>query len=184
MTTWYSIKRAFASLIWAGLWAFGCWGCVFNSPTPKLVPMDPREPTAFEWSTEAAQNAQHADGTFVATITEIQEDWTYDDPCGILSTALHHCEGTISYRVTLNDGTTKQYVYAFVHPYGEFGLHVGERAVYLWHRMPVYKYGKCRQQQAVSSAYCDYDILDTFQSDFDVLPVADSTRVASLRQSR
>ncbi len=158
-------------------------GCVFKGATPKLVPSEPKEPTAYEWP-EAALNAQHADGTFVAAITEMQEDWQYDDPCGILATALNRCVATITYRVKLENGTANRYVYAFAHPYAEFGLHVGERAVYLWHRLPVYKYAKCKAQQAMTSAYCDYDILDTFESDYDVLPVADSARVADLRGTK
>ncbi|SRR6266550_178259 len=154
-----------------------------KGPAPRLVPMEPREPVSYEW-VEAGQNVVQADGTMVASIAKIEEDWLYDDPCGILASALHKCEGTITYRVTLKNATDERYVYAFVHPYSDFGLHVGERAVYLWHRQPVRKYQKCKAQQAVTSAYCDYDILDTFQSDYDVLPVSDSARVDSLFNSR
>jgi len=130
-------------------------------------------------------NTQKADGTTVAVITKIDEDWQYDDPCGILATALHRCEGTVTYRVTLQDWQTHtHYVWAFVSPYGDFGLHVGERAVFLWHKTVAYQYNKCRSQQAVSSAYCSYDLLNAFQSDYDVLPIADSAKVDSIRSQK
>lgn len=158
-------------------WALGC----INSPTPTLVPMPPREPTALEWPA-AAENAQQADGVFVAKIVEMKPDWTYDDPCGLVAIALKKCDGTVAYRVKLANGERSHYVWAFTPAYGVFGLYVGEEATYLWHRTVAYKYSKCRQQQAVAASYCDYDLLDAFQSDFDVLPIADSAVVANLRR--
>ncbi len=159
--SWGSLSTLWGAVAALSLVLLGLAGCVFQTPTPHLVPQEPREPTALEWP-DAAKNAAQADGTFVGTITEMKDDWTYDDPCGLLATALKRCEGTVTYRVKLADGQTTHYVWAFVSPYGDFGLHVNERGLFLWHKTVAYRYLDCRATQAMSSAYCSYDLLNAF----------------------
>jgi hypothetical protein len=168
--------------LWATVAALALVGCI-PSPTPKLVPSEPREPALVEWPA-VALNAQQADGVLVGQVAEMQEDWTYDDPCRLLTILTHGCDGTVTYRVKLSNWQTDHYVWAFTPAYGVFGLHVGEKATYLWHHIVAYQFQKCSEQQAMSSAACPYDVLDAFQSDYDVLPVADSAVVDSIRARR
>lgn len=155
----------------------------FVGPTPQLIPMPPHEPTALEWKA-AAENVARADGILVGSIAEIVADWQYDDPCGAFAAALHKCDGTVTYRVKLENAQTHHYVWAFTPSTGAFGLFEGEQAIFLWHKTVAYRFATCKSQQALTSAYCNYDVLDAFQSDFDVLPAADSARVAAIRQTR
>jgi len=123
-----------------------------------------------------------ADGIAVATITKLDEDWLYDDPCGIIMSATHQCNGTVTYRVHLMP--IDKDIWAFTPIYGDFGLFPGERAVFIWDKVYTYEYGICRAKQGMTSTYCPEDQLPALTSDLDVLPVADSARVDSLRHIR
>src|SRR5690242_11118157 len=159
-------------------------GACVKSPSPELVPMvEPKEPTAVEWQGPAKLSVQSADGSLVGEIKEMSEYWLYDDPCGLIMILRHGCDGTSTYQIKIANDSTNHWVYAFTPSYGTFGLHVGLKAVYLWHGIVAYRYQECRDRQAMTSAYCNYDRVDAFQSDFDVLPVADSAKVDSLRKA-
>lgn len=165
--------------ILAALGLLGMLACI-NSPTPKLVPMPPKEPTAEQWPA-VEQRVARADGVYVGTIAKIDEDWLYDDICGVVAIAMHKCDGTVTYRLTIAPQDT--YLWAFVPAYGTFGLFVGESAVWVWRRDVAYRYQECRQHAGMSG-YCGYDILPMLTSDLDVLPAADSARVDSLFNAR
>ena len=155
-------------------------GACINSPTAKLVPMEPVEPTTAQWPA-AALSIQHADGLLIGYIEEMEEYWAYDDPCGLIMILRHGCDGTVTYQIHLVNATDDHWVYAFTPAYGTFGLYRGEKAVFLWHKSVVYRYQECKEHQGMGG-YCNYDIVDAFQSDFDVLPVVDSTKVDSIFQ--
>jgi len=157
-------------------------GCI-QSPTAKLVPMEPQEPDSIAWAGPATLNAQKADGTLVGGIVEMEEYWAYDDPCGLIMILRHGCDGTVTFQLKLANDSTDRIVYAFTPAYGTFGLYKGQRGVYLWHKIPVQRLQECKQRQAINGSYCNYDIVDAFQSDFDVLPLADSARVAAIRKA-
>ena len=154
-------------------------GCI-PSPTPKLVPIPPQEPDSAGWI-EAAKRIQEADGLMVAKITELSEDWQYDDPCGIVAIALHRCEGTVTYKLHIENAADDHWLWTFALAYGTFGLFKGEEAVFIWRQLPIKKLKECKEYAAMSSAYCGYDILDVLTSNLDVLPVVDSLKVDSLR---
>jgi len=175
---WLAVGAFWVALIASSLLA----GCI-NSPTAKLVPMPPQEPDSIAWAGPAKQNAERAKGMLVGRIKEMEEYWLYDDPCGLIMILRHGCDGTVTYQLKLANDSTERIVYAFTPAYGTFSLFKGEDAVYLWHRVVAFKYQKCREQQGMNGSWCDYDIVDAFQSDFDVLPIADSARVAAIRKA-
>ena len=154
------------------------WACI-NSPAPRLVPMPPQEPNSVGW-TEVAKRLTTADGVMVGTIRKIEADWAYDDPCGLVMILRHGCDGTVTYKLHIANDLHEKWLWAFTPAYGTFGLFVGERAVFIWHNTLTYRYQQCRQSQAITSSYCEYDFLDALTSDLDVLPPEDSARVTAL----
>lgn len=149
------------------------------SPVPNLVPVPPQEPTEIQWTAVLPERIAQADGVAVATIAKMEADWTYDDPCGILTIIMHGCIGTVTYRVHLQP--VDKYVWVFTPAYGSFGLFEGERAVFVWHKIAAYRYKQCKEQQGMTSADCMADVIPALTDDLDVLPLADSARVATLR---
>lgn len=155
-------------------------GACINSPTAKLVPMEPVEPNTVEWPA-ATLNIQHADGLLVGRIEKMKEYWEYDDPCGLIMILRHGCDGTVTFQIHLVNDLQDRWVYAFTPAYGTFGLYVGEKAIFLWHRVVAYRYQECHEHQGMGG-FCTYDLVDAFQSNFDVLPIVDSVKVDSIFQ--
>ena len=149
------------------------------NPAPELVPVPPQEPTDIQWAKVLPDRIAKADGVSVATIAKMEADWTYDDPCGIIAQIAHRCDGTVTYRLRLEPGS--QYVWAFTPAYGSFGLFEGERAIFIWRKVAAYRYKSCREQQGLTRAACMADVIPALTDDLDVLPLADSSRVATLR---
>ena len=156
-----------------------CVSCI-NGPAPKLVPVPPQEPTELAWTNELPQRIAQADGVATATIAKLEEDWTYDDPCGLVAAIMRRCDGTVTYRLHLQPIDT--YVWAFTPANGTFGLFEGEQAVFIWRKVVAYRYKQCREQAGMTTAMCPVDVIPALTSDLDVLPVADSVRVDSLRR--
>jgi len=155
-----------------------------NGPTPKLVPIPPQSESEIVWSHELPERISHADGFIVGKIVTLEEDWAYDDPCGLISIAMKHCDGTVTYRLKVENDLRDKWLWTFTPANGTFGLHEGEQAIFIWSNVVAYKYQKCREQQGMTSGFCDYDILPALTSDLDVLPLADSTRVDSIFQHK
>lgn len=154
------------------------WTACINSPMPRLVPMLPQEPDSLGWVAAAERIAQ-ADGYITGRIIKLEEDWTYDDPCGLITIVRHGCDGTVTYKLHVENAERDKWLWAFTPAYGMFGLFVGERAVFVWRRTLAYRYQECKQHQGMSG-YCGYDMLDALTGDLDVLPPTDSARVAAL----
>jgi len=141
--------------------------------------MPPQEPDSIGWLMAADRIAQ-ADGVIVGEIHTLEEDWQYDDPCGMVKIALHQCDGTVTYRLHVVNPERDKWLWTFVLAYGTFGLYVGESAVFVYRQMVIDRLQECRERAGMYSASCSYDLLDVLTSDLDVLPVADSARVNSL----
>ena len=150
-------------------------------PTPELVPVPPQEPTALQWARVMPERITQADGTSVATIDKLEQDWLYDDICGIVQKMVHRCEGTVTYRLHLMP--IDKTLWTFTSPNGRFGLYVGERAVFVWRKVVAFEYKKCREQEGMTSTTCPADVVPALTDDLDVLPVSDSARVDSIRAS-
>jgi len=147
------------------------------SPRPTLAPQPAREPTAAEWAAVLPGRIAAANGYIVGRIASLDEDWQYDDPCGILHIVAHLCDGTVTYRVRVDAAGASKLLWAFTPAYGAFGLYKGEAAVCVWTNRVVWRYQECRQRAAIEGQ-CPYDAgVPTLTSDLDVLPVADSARV-------
>lgn len=159
-----------------------CMGCV-NGPTPKLVPLVPQEPTPIQWDSVMPHLLATADGVIVGTITKIESDWLYDDPCRLIAALLKRCDGTVTYRLHIENDLTDQWLWAFTPSTGTFGLFRGERAVFVWSKYFAWRFGECAQHSGLT-AYCAGDWLPSLTEDLDVLPVADSARVAALFAER
>ncbi len=91
------------------------------------MPLPAQEPKSIEWGFVRERIAQ-ADGVIVGTIQKLEEDWTYDDPCRFFQKVVNRCDGTVTYRLQVND----KWLWTFTKPYGNFGLFVGQRAVVVW----------------------------------------------------
>jgi len=143
---------------------------------PSLRPIDPVEPTELQWARVMPALIAQADGVTVATITKIEEDWTYDRHCGLIAAILHQCDAPTTEKITL-DGNRNLWTWT----QGDFGLHVGERAVFVWTYVWATETFQCEERAGMTSQTCPTDKLPALTSDLDVLPVADSARVDSLR---
>ena len=150
-------------------------------PAPELIPVPPQEPTPIQWARLMPERIAQADGVMVGTIDKLEQDWTYDDICGIVQKMVHRCEGTVTYRLHIQPAD--KYLWTFTSPNGSFGLFIGERAVFIWRKTVAFQYQKCRQQQGMSSSTCPADVIPALTDDLDVLPVSDSARVDSIRAS-
>ena|SRR5204862_620132 len=149
------------------------------SPTPKLVPIPPQEPDSIGWHLAQERIAQ-ADGVLVGKIVKLEEDWDYDNACGLLAIIMHRCDGTTTYRLLVRNEFEDKWLWTWAKSYGTFGLFTDESAVFIWSKVYAYKYKTCREQQAITSNYCVGDYLPTLTNDLDVLPVADSAKVDSI----
>lgn len=149
------------------------------SPKPQLVPLDPVEPSAIQWQTEMPSLLAKADGVIVGKITSLEEDWVYDDPCGLIMILRKACDGTATFKVHIENTVHDKWLWAFTPTYGSFGLFVGEQAVFIWNTVVAYRYFECRARQGMGG-YCNYDMLPALTSDLNVLPLVDSSRVDSL----
>jgi len=146
---------------------------------PSLRPIDPVEPSPLQWERVMPRLVADADGVTVATITKIEDDWTYDAHCGIISQVMHRCgDLSTTEKLTLNTG---QQLWTWT--YGDFGLHKGERALFVWHYVLAARIFECQEHGAMTSQGCMSDRLPSLTEDLDVLPVADSARVAELRRT-
>lgn len=153
-----------------------------TDPKPILVPLAPQEPkTAQEWAV-ATGLIQKADGIVVGTIAELTPDWTYDDPCGLISKILHRCDGTVAYVLKIQP--SGMYLWTFTHPDTKFGLFVGEQAVFVYTVIPITRYKECKEHAAMTSALCASDIIPTLTDDLNVLPLEDSTKVQEIFERR
>src|SRR5690242_13988965 len=77
------------------------------SAGPSRRPIEPVEPTVAEWSSSIPGIVAAADGVTVASITKIEDDWTYDAHCGILAALLGACTGqTFTQKITLSNKLT------------------------------------------------------------------------------
>src|SRR5690242_21311331 len=114
------------------------------SAGPSRRPIEPVEPTVAEWSSSIPGIVAAADGVTVATITKIEDDWTYDAHCGIISQVMHRCgDLSTTEKLTLNTG---QQLWTWT--YGDFGLHKGERALFVWHYVLAARIFECQEHGA------------------------------------
>ncbi len=170
-----------------------CIGCI-NAPSPKLTPMPPAEPKVHvhyllnghgdstlvdEWRTVAERIAQ-ADGVTVGWIEKLETDAAYDDICGLVKVAMGRCDGTTTYSFRV--APSGKWLWAFAPSYGYLPLYVGDSAVFIWKKMPAYRYRECNQRQGMSG-WCPQDLLPSVTDALDVLPIADSLRVMQLRRT-
>jgi len=180
-------------------------GCI-KSPTPTLVPIPAQEPQmrtqvskpypcrragvdyeacadtthTDEWKI-ATERIKSADGIILGTIAKLDEDWTYDDPCGLVTILMKNCNGTVTYSLKVKSDSSEQWLWTFVLAYGTFGLWRGQPAIFVWHDLYIPRLFECKQRLAGGAGgMCAVDKLQTLTSDLDVLPLADSTRVDSI----
>src|SRR6266850_8311022 len=113
-------------------------GACINSPTPKLIPVFTQEPDSMGWI-EATRRISEADGFIIGKITKLEEDWTYDDPCGLIMILRHGCDGTVTYKLHIENDLRDKWLWTFSPAYGTFGLFVGERAVFVWRKTLAYR---------------------------------------------
>jgi hypothetical protein len=121
-----------------------------------------------------------ADGYLLGTVEKAEADWTYDDPCGIIRTAMGRCDGTNAYKLTIRSETYPKRLYVFVPGRDTLPLTVGTRAVFLWKWTYAYRYQECRAHQAMSAASCPTDQLPAVLSRDAVAAPQDSALVADL----
>ena len=155
-------------------------GCI-QSPTPKLTPRPPKEPTPIEWQKVVPERIAQADGISVGTIHKLEADWTYDDPCGLVAVIMKRCDGTVTYRMRIDPEGT--WLWTFTPGYGEFGLFDGEQGVFIWRKVWAFRYKQCKEQQGMTSATCPGDELPALIDDLDVLPIADSAAVREIQDT-
>ena len=118
----------------------------------------------------------------VGTVRHVTEWWEFDSHCGLFAQAQNACTGTQAYRIDLVDGSR---FFAFV-PHGQWlPFAEGDTALFILQRRVVFRLQKCNEQQgAAGSAYCDYYLEDVLVSNYDLLPPADSARVAAAFAAR
>jgi len=161
----------------AAIWLAGC-GLVGEPVTPapqgyQFIPYRPPTEAALRLSVGAA------DAVLVGTVTRVEANWLYDDPCGTLAKLTHRCDATRAYDLTVAGRPVMVFV-----PHDDYNpVTVGLAATFLLHRVFALQYARCRQQAAMTSASCSatgtvvYAIIDTG----DILPLADSALVQGMR---
>jgi hypothetical protein len=117
-----------------------------------------------------------ADGVTVSTIVKLEQDWTYDSHCGIIAAIMHRCDSPATYQLTLANG-----LHLWTWTQGDFGLHVGEQAVFVWSYRAVTRQFECEERGAMTSQGCQTDRLPTLTDNLDVLPAGDFARAAALK---
>jgi hypothetical protein len=143
---------------------------------PSLRPIEPVEPTELQWARVLPPMIAAADGVTVSTIVKLEQDWTYDSHCGIIAAIMHRCDSPATYQLTLSNGLR-----LWTWTQGDFGLHVGERATFVWTYQWVTRRFECEERSGMSSQGCLTDKLETITDDLDVLPAEDFARAASLK---
>ena len=146
---------------------------------PSLRPIEPVEPTDLQWARVLPQMIAAADGVTVSTIVRLEPDWTYDSHCGIIAAILHRCDSPATYKLTLANG-----LQLWTWTQGDFGLHVGEQAVFVWTYQYVTRRFECEERGGMTSQACLSDRLATVTDDLDVLPAEDFARVAAMKLAR
>jgi hypothetical protein len=106
------------------------------------------------------------------TVTKIHREWKYEAPCGVLASIKHQCNdypSCCAYTVTLTDSTGhKTYFVAWWPSYAE-GLHPGETSLFVLHWLPMPHLLDCAGTQAMSSAFCGYEMGWAVTGDSDVV---------------
>src|SRR6266700_2221860 len=104
-------------------------GCI-HQPSAKLVPEAPREPTPRAWDLVLPERIAAADGVTVGWISKLEEDWQYDDPCGMIQIGMRSCDGTTTFNFRVEPAG--KWLWAFAPNYGTMPLFVGDSAVFIW----------------------------------------------------
>lgn len=107
---------------------------------------EPEPPIPANWTFVPHGVMRKADKVVTGTITKVEANWEYDDPCGVLANLLHKCDGTRAYDVMIKrDVGGDEYAMIFV-PHNDFvPLAPGLRATFLLTKLWVLPYQKCRQ---------------------------------------
>jgi hypothetical protein len=141
------------------------------------------------WSTTAKVTAlagvvTEADGYLLGTVERAEEDWTYDDPCGIIAAILGRCDGTHAYKLTIRSDDYPKKLWVFVPARDTLVLPVGTQAVFVWTWYYAHQYALCRARSAMYASSCPTDRLPAVLSLDAVAAPGDSALVAYLFEKK
>lgn len=184
------MKRATATRWWIPLLAIiVAWLLVFVAGCARL-PVT-RAITSRPWPETAALGAlvhvvNEADGYVVGTVEKAEQDWLYDNPCGLIGSAFGLCNDgrTHAYRLTIRNDGEPFWLYVFVPRGDSLAVPVGTQAVFLWQFYYAVRYAQCRAQAAMTLASCPTDRLPAVLSRDAVAAPGDSALVAFLFSAR
>lgn len=152
-------------------------GCA-RLPIARAIESRPWPTTAATVELERVVN--ESDGYVLGTVEKAEQDWAYDDPCGLIGSILGRCEGTHAYRLTIRNDGAPFWLYVFVPRGDSLALPVGTQAAFVWQFYYAVRYAQCRAQAAMTMASCPADRLPAVLSRDAVAAPSDSTLVAYL----
>lgn len=127
-----------------------------------------------------AERIAAADAVVPGVMTKAERDIRYEAPCGIFTVLVHGCDDTKAYDARIRDTGGREWVLVFFrlgpgpHPT------VGDSAVWIMHRAPVYPLLTCAQRRPLTSTGCLAELTLVLEADDDVLPLAQWPRVRGL----
>jgi hypothetical protein len=148
-----------------------------NVPAPKA--MTPPTPTALTW-----QRVKIVDAIARGRVTSVKENWDYGTSCGIIE-RLQGCREQSAWEVEVQ-GTRTWEFWAFPPPGNYVPIAPDMQAIFLLERVWIVPWYKCAHMGQFAGACLRTSgewalaIVDTT----DVLSLADSARVDSLRRTR
>src|SRR6266487_1495561 len=157
-TLWYTLLFWLAS------------GCALAHAVKDDAPLQPAHyafvplPPSDRYRVEALHSAN---AVLQGSITKIEADWRYDDPCGVIATAMRRCNGTRAYQVTVATTRGDATFFVFV-PHNDYQpLTLGLSATFVLSKQWINALQRCHEVRALTSTACstlghlDYVLLTT-----------------------
>jgi hypothetical protein len=153
-------------------------GMLMVGACASMTDPEPPRPAAYIFTPVMPKNLamalRHADAVVQGPIKKIEAKALYDDPCGIMATLMHRCDGTRAYRVTVRTIRGDAEFMIFV-PHNDYQpLPLGLAATFLLSKQWIIQFQKCRQGAPYTSgAVCPSlgDMAFVLLSTEDVLPL-------------